>query len=814
MAKITDVIKPFVTELKTPKALDLRNKDKNHIQSIYIRKGIAKIYKDEQDRINGNIITVPIWGYTDEENGDGQYPGPSIIVSKGQTVYISWENGLCQADHLPCPAIRSDLAEANGTIPQNVLGVEKYTCEHGHEYVDTTHGHDCEGRFSTHLHGGKVAPHSDGWPETMLMPSQHPAPGHHTTVPGQKHLSTYENNQRATLLWYHDHAMHTTRLHAFAGIAGAWIITDEEEKGLNLPSPERTIPLIIQDRNLTVSKDGTTNPLQQNNPCELLVDTIEGKKLNSSLIFNNSKVRLLHKVEGYDHPPKDDRNNPSSPEHGPLEFFGPLTLVNGKIWPFTKVDADWYRLRILNGANSRTYRLQFALAECDNNGVVTGYTLINNENTPGIETCPFFIQQIGTDGGLLQAPVQLNNELILSPAERADILVNFSLFSGKNIVLLNTAEAPFANKKYHIDAINRLNTNDYIDYNDPAHDNVTDPDKCPDRTPYPQVMMFKVGAKPASPYNFQNLISSFNELRNDPRNSFNTEKPDWKKDKDLVRTVAIVEKKTSMGPMLVLWELENPETLSKDDPILTTTKTVKVDGDTYVVVAERFQDPVSYMVKYGSTEKWRFINLTADTHPMHMHLVQFQGVTRKGIYSITPNAPILYTTDQGKLLIDKIIVDWGEDDIGDNLKNALSTSTGEVIISKFPKIGDLILSLTGNLKTGYTVRINENDSELDENEKGLKDTIRVNPGEMVEVAAKFDGYLGRYVYHCHLLEHEDHDMMRQFVVTRDDLDHHNMDSVSSGATDHHKMPTMPKPCPTKALAHEMAVISVGKGHDC
>jgi spore coat protein A len=54
--------------------------------------------------------------------------------------------------------------------------------------------------------------------------------------------------------------------------------------------------------------------------------------------------------------------------------------------------------------------------------------------------------------------------------------------------------------------------------------------------------------------------------------------------------------------------------------------------------------------------------------------------------------------------------------------------------------------------------------ELDANETGWKDTVRVNPGESVAIAATFDGFTGRYVYHCHLLEHEDHDMMRPFVV--------------------------------------------------
>ncbi len=53
---------------------------------------------------------------------------------------------------------------------------------------------------------------------------------------------------------------------------------------------------------------------------------------------------------------------------------------------------------------------------------------------------------------------------------------------------------------------------------------------------------------------------------------------------------------------------------------------------------------------------------------------------------------------------------------------------------------------------------------LDANETGWKDTIRVNPGELVTIAATFEGYTGQYMYHCHLLDHEDNDMMRPFVV--------------------------------------------------
>jgi FtsP/CotA-like multicopper oxidase with cupredoxin domain len=53
---------------------------------------------------------------------------------------------------------------------------------------------------------------------------------------------------------------------------------------------------------------------------------------------------------------------------------------------------------------------------------------------------------------------------------------------------------------------------------------------------------------------------------------------------------------------------------------------------------------------------------------------------------------------------------------------------------------------------------------VDPDQTGPKDTVRINPGEMIGVAMKFSPFCGKYMYHCHILEHEDHDMMRPFVI--------------------------------------------------
>src|SRR5258705_11205636 len=107
-----------------------------------------------------------------------------------------------------------------------------------------------------------------------------------------------------------------------------------------------------------------------------------------------------------------------------MEAFGPFTTVNGKVWPVLDVQPAGYRLRVINGSNARTFRL-----------------VLMRDGRPDLDR----ITQIGTDGGLLRAPVEVPaGGLVLSSAERADLIVDFSdLEPGTELTLLNTATAPF-----------------------------------------------------------------------------------------------------------------------------------------------------------------------------------------------------------------------------------------------------------------------------------------------------------------------------------------------------------------------------------
>jgi spore coat protein A len=129
-------------------------------------------------------------------------------------------------------------------------------------------------------------------------------------------------------------------------------------------------------------------------------------------------------------------------------------------------------------------------------------------------------------------------------------------------------------------------------------------------------------------------------------------------------------------------------------------------GDPMVMLLnrKRWVDPVSELVQIDSTEIWSFVNLTDDTHPMHLHLVRFQILDRQTI------------AVEDFLLDDQI------------------HPTGP-LVPPAP------------------------------HERGWKDVVQCPAGTVTRIIVPFQGFVGRYIYHCHILEHEANDMMRPYEVT-------------------------------------------------
>jgi spore coat protein A len=266
----------------------------------------------------------------------------------------------------PGPTIDVEMGERVFVKWQNDLPeVHLFPIDH------TVHGAESDipdVRTVVHLHGGRTEPASDGYPDAWFSKG-------FTKVGSffQKEIYQYENRQSARALWYHDHAIGLTRLNIYAGLAGFYFIRDHHERSLNLPNDNFEIPLLIQDRSF--HEDGS--------------------------LF-------------YPEQPKDNLSGivPSIIS----SFFGETIVVNGKVWPYLEVEPRKYRFRILNGANSRFFRLH----------------LDSNQ----------FFYQIGTDSGFLEQPVAVKS-LLLAPAERADIIIDFSNLSGKSIILKNDAPTHF-----------------------------------------------------------------------------------------------------------------------------------------------------------------------------------------------------------------------------------------------------------------------------------------------------------------------------------------------------------------------------------
>lgn len=298
-------LEPFQDFLPIPDVVEhAANNAAGHRLTIKAKVKHVKLHKD--------LPPTEVWSYRMAEGvvireGSGaSYLGPTIVVNRRNIVKVRWANKIKAADYtpgkLPYEVVKVDPTSVAPVIPQNVPGKEGALPSTD----DKLRGQlqNLTASLVTHLHGGRTQADSDGWPDNIANTDQ-----------SADYL--YHNDQAATMLWYHDHANHVTRLNVFAGLAGVWLIRDDEETSLDLPDCDFELPLVIQDRNLDVEAGSFTG-------------------------------KLLHKTEV---------------NGGPAEFFGPYTLVNGKIWPKASVEPRLYRLRVLNGSNARTYRLMLLDAQ-------------------------------------------------------------------------------------------------------------------------------------------------------------------------------------------------------------------------------------------------------------------------------------------------------------------------------------------------------------------------------------------------------------------------------------------------------------------
>jgi o-aminophenol oxidase len=592
MPPLKSPLTPFVDALPLPARILAADHD-GHL-SVRIRAATHRFHQD--------LPASRVWAY------EGSVPGPTIEVERGRPVRVEWLNEL--EGTLPVTVtVAPAETDGDGVPVQCVPGLSGGIADPDAAALT--------GYTVVHLHGALTPAAYDGWTENISAPGQHA-------------VSDYPMDQRAALLWYHDHVMGVTRFMVYAGLAGLWIVRDQRERDLDLPEgPPFEVPLLLQDRNFGQGPDGR----------------LTGE--------------LVHKTDP-----------------GTMEAFAPFTAVNGKVWPVLDVQPATYRLRVINGSNARTFRLVLLRDSRPQLGLIT---------------------QIGTDGGLLSTPVAVPPQgLVLASAQRADLLVDFSdLRPGSELTLVNTARAPFDGAPFPAESARDAADLDGL-------------------LPYPEVMRFRVVPGPSvrrsPPERLATDLAppSAHELAGAMR-----------------RAVALAEQELNDVPnVLTMRELAAAPDRDATDRLVTVIDREAGTGAETVTrfstVAAHFEDTVTFFPTLGQWEVWQLINLTGDTHPIHIHLNPFYILARH---------PITVTVPEGGI---------------------------------------------GDRETTATVRLGRDpDDELehviDANERGLNDTVRVNPREIVEIAVRFETFSGRYMYHCHILEHEDRDMMRPIVVMPPEL---------------------------------------------
>jgi spore coat protein A, manganese oxidase len=377
----------------------------------------------EQQILPPDKPKTTVWGYGSvAHSGTFNYPAFTIEAAADRPVRVKWINGLVDGAGNYLPHLLPVDPTLHWANPPGGLSGRDTRPQFG-----TTPGpYRGPVPIVTHLHGGHNTEEGDGYPEAWYLPAATNIPSGYAAVgsfyeqfrskfegnfgptwePGAA-VFQYSNDQRPSTLWFHDHTLGMTRLNVYAGPAGFYLIrggsSDLPADILPGPAPKLgdlpgtryyEIPIAIQDRSFNH---------------------------DASLFYPPSREFF----DGFAGPYSPDSD--ISPLFNP-EFFGNTMVVNGRTWPVLQVEPRRYRFRFLNGCNSRFLILK-----------VTTDPLARRPARPAL---PFW--QIGAEGGFLPAPVQLD-QLLMGPAERADVIVDFSdAQSGAEFYLINEGpDEPF-----------------------------------------------------------------------------------------------------------------------------------------------------------------------------------------------------------------------------------------------------------------------------------------------------------------------------------------------------------------------------------
>ena len=743
------------------------------------------------------------------------YLGPMIVAQRDRPVRVKFINMLPTGSggNLFLPVDKTIMGA--GTGPQG--GSTTYS-----ENRATMHLH---GGFTPWISDGTpnqwITPAGQNTPYPKGVSVQNvpdmPDPG-----PGAMTLF-YTNQQSARLMWVHDHALGITRLNIYSGEAAPYELQDPTERGLVtdgvIPSDE--MPLAIQDKTFVpddaqlAAEDPTWDKSKWGGLGNLWFPHVYMPNQNPGDITGSAPMGrwdygpwFWPPYTGLTHGPVtnpyyDPVNAPWEPKQVPgtptpaivPEAFMDTPVVNGTAYPYLKVQRKAYRFRILNASNDRTLNLQLYYAKSNgpmwnpngtlndaNAGEVPMVAAVKTDGYPptwptdgregGVPdpkaAGPQMIQ-IGNDGGILPAPVVLPNQpvnydysrrsvtvlnvtdhtLLLGPAERADVIVDFSQVpAGAKLIMYNDAPAP-------------------VPAFDPRYDYYTgDPDQTatggapttqPGYGPNTRtVMQFDVQAgTPAPEFDLAKLRAQLPIAygKDQPKPivperaydaAFGTTTP--------ADTYARIQDTSLDWPGLTAPMPMQPKAIQElfdtDYGRMNSTLGTELpntSATTQTTIPLKYLDPPTEVIKPSQagtqigalndgTQIWKITHNGVDTHAIHFHLFDVQLINRVGWDgAIKPPDP----NELG----------WKDTVLMNPLEDAIVAL--RPMVPKLPfKVPDSIRPLDPTRPLGTTAQFT-----------GV-DPVTGNP---ITVTNEMYNFGWEYVWHCHLLGHEENDMMRPMV---------------------------------------------------
>jgi FtsP/CotA-like multicopper oxidase with cupredoxin domain len=665
------------------------------------------------------------------------YPAYTIETTSMVPVDVRWINDLVDGTGAPLPHLLSvdqTLHWANpGLTPcMDPAKTKDCTTLDPNPYTGAV-------PIVTHVHGAHVEPHSDGYPEAWWLPagmdpgtyessgslfSDASGPG---VNPGDLGYADYNyvQTQPATTLWYHDHALGMTRLNVYAGPAGFWLIRggayDAPTVGVGGPAAVLPGPApVAGDTVLELNAPGVGGAVDKRSGIREIPIVIQDRsfKGNGDLFYPEARAFFEGLNEAGGTPPTLDipfvPGSDIAPIWNPEAFFSTM-VVNGVVWPQLEVAPALYRFRLLNGCNSRFLNLSLQKLHKKKPGKLTG-------------KLPFF--QVGSDQGFLPQVVRINTgestplpgtgaipanvpatfgkdqALLMGLAERADVIVDFrGLGDGTTIRMFNTApDAPFGGF----------------------------PDIPADPATTGQVMQFVVntallGASPTDPMvpgPVPGVLVPNPNAATDPYSLVPSVEPTGPPPTPTapVRTLSLNE--------------EESGTLCVD---------VDAAGNIFEVpgVSPHSLDPVTGAPCYDPTAGPVGMVIGVPMAPKAALLGTFDPAT--GI-----STPLLWSQPMTERPLQ------GDTEMWELYNLTVDGHPMHLHLVRFEVMGRQTLDPLTLAPMG-AVRPPE------PWEAGFKDTVIAYPGEVTRLKATFD-IAGLYVWHCHIVEHEDNEMMRPYCV--------------------------------------------------